>query len=245
VTAPVFVADLALAATGTRMRLDGPEGRHAAVVRRVAPGELVDLTDGVGGYAECVVVAVDRAALELEVLVRKDFLLASPTVTVVQALPKGDRGELVVDMLTEVGVDTIVPWAASRCVTEWRGERGEKAIEKWRSHSREAGKQSRRVWFPTVADLAATRTVATLLSAATVGVVLHESATVSLAEQAIPYEGSVVLVVGPEGGITDDELATFTDAGAVVCRMGPTVMRTSTAGVAAASLVLARAGRWA
>jgi 16S rRNA (uracil1498-N3)-methyltransferase len=147
-------------------------------------------------------------------------------------------------MLTEVGVDRLVPWAASRCVTQWRGERGERALEKWRAHAREAGKQSRRPWFPVVGEQHTTRQVASLLKAADLAVVLHESATTSLAEQQIPYEGSVVLVVGPEGGISDDELTAFEQAGALTCRMGPTVMRTSTAGVAAAAWVLARAGRW-
>jgi 16S rRNA (uracil1498-N3)-methyltransferase len=244
VTAPVFLADLTSAATGTRVRLDGPEGRHAAAVRRLGSGERVDLTDGQGALAECVVVTADRDALELEVLLRKDFPAPTPSLTVVQALPKGDRGELAVDLLTEVGVDRIVPWAASRCVTQWRGERGDKALDKWRAHSREAGKQSRRPWFPLVTDPQTTRQVADSLGHASAAYVLHESAVTSLAAQEIPYEGSVVLVVGPEGGISDEELAGFTSAGALPVRMGPTVMRTSTAGVAAAALVLARAGRW-
>jgi 16S rRNA (uracil1498-N3)-methyltransferase len=244
VTAPVFLADLTAAATGTTLRLDGAEGRHAAAVRRLAAGERVDLTDGAGGFAECVVAVADRDSLQLEVLVRKDFPAPVLSLTVVQALPKGDRGELAVDLLTEVGVDEIVPWAASRCVTQWRGDRGDKALAKWRAHAREAGKQSRRPWFPDVTAAASTRDVAVLLGAASAGYVLHESATTSLAAQEIPYEGSVVLVVGPEGGISDEELAIFTAAGALVTRMGPTVMRTSTAGVAAAAAVLVRTGRW-
>jgi 16S rRNA (uracil1498-N3)-methyltransferase len=244
VTAPVFLADLTAAATGSRLRLDGPEGRHAASVRRLAVGELVDLTDGAGALAECRVTVAERDALQLEVLVRKDFPASAVSLTVVQALPKGDRGELAVDLLTEVGVDRIVPWAASRCVTQWRGDRGDKALDKWRAHAREAGKQSRRPWFPDVTAAVSTRDVVALLGAASVAYVLHESAATSVAAQGIPYEGSVVLVVGPEGGITDEELETFTAAGAVPVRMGPTVMRTSTAGVAAAAVVLARAGRW-
>jgi 16S rRNA (uracil1498-N3)-methyltransferase len=129
-------------------------------------------------------------------------------------------------------------------VTQWRGDRGDRALDKWRAHAREAGKQARRSWFPTVDEQHTTRQVCTALEAADLALVLHESATTSLVQQEIPYEGSVVLVVGPEGGISDDELAAFSAAGAVTCRMGPTVMRTSTAGVAASALVLARAGRW-
>ncbi len=242
-TAPVFLADLTGAVAGGTLRLDGPEGRHAAAVRRLAAGERVDLTDGHGGLAECVVLLAERDALQLQVLLRQDSPAPALSLTVVQALPKGDRGELAVDLLTEIGVDRIVPWAASRCVTQWRGERGDKALDKWRAHAREAGKQSRRTWFPEVTTAASTREVTALLPG-TCAFVLHESASSSLAAQAIPYEGSVVLIVGPEGGISDDELAAFTGAGALVTRMGPTVMRTSTAGVAAAAVVLAQAGRW-
>ena len=68
-----------------------------------------------------------------------------PEITVVQAIPKGDRAELAVEVLTEIGVDRIVPWAAARCVGVWRGERAEKSLAKWRATAREAGKQSRRV----------------------------------------------------------------------------------------------------
>jgi 16S rRNA (uracil1498-N3)-methyltransferase len=245
VTAPVFLADLAGADEGARVSLEGTEGRHAASVRRLAAGERVDLTDGAGGFAECRVVTAHRDSLDLEVLARKDSAAPAVSITVVQALPKGDRGELAVDVLTEVGVDRIVPWAASRCVTQWRGDRGDRALEKWRAHAREAGKQSRRAWFPVVDEQHSTGQVAVALAGASLAVVLHESAAISLAEHKIPDEGSVVLVVGPEGGISDDEVASFEAAGALTARMGPTVMRTSTAGVAAASLVLARAGRWA
>lgn len=244
-SAPVFLADLTGAGVGETVHLDGPEGHHAATVRRVVAGERVDLADGRGILAECVVVAAGRDWIDATVLACEQFPDPAPSLTVVQALPKGDRGELAVDVMTEVGVDQIIPWAAARCVTQWRGDRGTKALERWRAHAREAGKQSRRVHLPTIPPVASTGEVAGILGAATLGVVLHESATSSLAALEIPYEGSVVLVVGPEGGITDDELAAFTAAGAVAVRMGPTVMRTSTAGVAAAATVLAKAGRWA
>ena len=106
--------------------------------------------------------------------------------TVVQALPKGDRGELAVDVMTEVGVDTIVPWAAARSVTQWSGERGDKALRKWQAHAVEASKQSRRTWFSTVAPLASTADVVALIRDASLAVVLHEDATTSLAAAAHP-----------------------------------------------------------
>jgi 16S rRNA (uracil1498-N3)-methyltransferase len=163
---------------------------------------------------------------------------------VVQAVPKGERGELAVEMLTEVGVDAIVPWAAARSVTRWRGDRTEKGLAKWRSAAREAAKQSRRAWFPEVRPLTGTDGVVRLLSTASVPVVLHEAASGPLADVPVPGRGEIVIVVGPEGGITDEELAAFADVGAEPLRLGSSVLRSSTAGVAAAAALLARTPRW-
>lgn len=242
-TAPVFVVDR-LDATG-QFVLDGPEGRHAVSVKRLRPGEDVVLTDGHGRWAEGVVRAAegkDRLVLDLGPV--RDEPAASPRITVVQALPKGDRGEVAVETMTEVGVDAIVPWQASRCITQWRGERGLKALGKWRATAREAGKQSRRVRFPEVADAAATQQVAALLARADFAAVLHESGEERLATAALPAQGEIVLVVGPEGGVSPEELALFAEAGARPYVLGPTVLRTSTAGTAAAALLLGRTGRW-
>jgi len=230
--------------TGAPLVLDGPEGHHAARVRRVRPGERVDVTDGAGNLAECVVDALDADVVRLAVLARRTVPAPSPRVVVAQALPKGDRGELAVEMLTEVGVDVVVPWSAARCVTQWRGERGQRSLEKWRSHAREAAKQARRAWLPEVRAAASTADVAALLGTASLGVVLHESADEPLAGLAVPADGEVVLVVGPEGGITGDEVDAFRSAGARVVRLGDSVLRASTAGTAAAAVVLANSGRW-
>jgi 16S rRNA (uracil1498-N3)-methyltransferase len=169
----------------------------------------------------------------------------APSFTVVQALPKGDRGELAVEVLTEIGVGTIVPWAASRSVAVWKGERAEKSLAKWRSTAREAAKQARRWWFPEVVPLASTADVAARLSAAAVAVVLHEQAGTPLAAVELPTQGEIAVVVGPEGGLAPEELAAFEAAGAVTVRLGAEVLRTSTAGIAAVSALLARTQRWA
>ncbi|MGI5491616.1 16S rRNA (uracil(1498)-N(3))-methyltransferase [Microtetraspora malaysiensis] len=244
---PVFLADLSAAASGgqgDRVLLDGPEGRHAAAVRRLRPGERIDLTDGAGRVAECVVRDVAKDSLTAEVLRRYEVEAARPRLVVVQGLPKGDRGELAVEMMTEAGVDVIVPWAASRCVTQWKGERAGKALARWRSTAREAGKQARRFHLPEVTEQATTAQVADLLAKAALGVVLHEEAARPLSGLPLPVDGDVVVVVGPEGGITDEEIAAFRAAGAVPTLLGPTVLRTSTAGVAAAAVLLSRCGRW-
>jgi 16S rRNA (uracil1498-N3)-methyltransferase len=227
-----------------RILLDGPEGRHAAAVRRLRPGERADLTDGAGLVVECVVTSAGRDSLELQATARRREAPAEPRIVVVQALPKGDRGELAVETMTEVGVDVIVPWAAARCVTQWRPERREKALGRWRTTAREAAKQARRAWLPEVTDLATTAQAAERISAAALAVVLHEEAEHPLSGLAVPDQGEIVLVVGPEGGMTDDELAAFASAGAAPALLGPTVLRTSTAGVAAASVLLSRTGRW-
>jgi 16S rRNA (uracil1498-N3)-methyltransferase len=166
-----------------------------------------------------------------------------PRVVVVQAIPKGDRGELAVEMLTEVGVDVIVPWAAARSVAVWRGDRADKSLAKWRSTAREAAKQARRSWFPEVTEMVGLDEVVALLKNASVPVVLHEAASGPLADLPVPGRGEIVIVVGPEGGISDEELAAFAQVGAEPVRLGSSVLRTSTAGVAATAALLART-RW-
>ncbi|WFB09653.1 16S rRNA (uracil(1498)-N(3))-methyltransferase [Streptomyces sp. LX-29] len=243
-TAPVFVVDTVPAAG--EFVLDGPEGRHAVSVRRLRAGEELVLTDGRGAWAEGVVLAAegkDRLVVRVTAGGAAEPEPA-PRITVVQALPKGDRGELAVETMTETGVDAIVPWAASRCVTQWRGDRGAKSLAKWRSTAREAGKQSRRVRFPEVHDAMTTKEVAALLGDADFAAVLHEEGSEPLATTELPASGSIVLVVGPEGGVSPEELAAFAEAGARPYRLGRTVLRTSTAGTAATALLLGRTGRW-
>ncbi|GGR75766.1 ribosomal RNA small subunit methyltransferase E [Streptomyces aureoverticillatus] len=249
-TAPVFVVaeeDFRGVAAGSRLVLDGPEGRHAVSVKRLRAGEDVVLTDGAGRWAGAVVTATegkDRLVVSLDDDGVREEAEATPRITVVQALPKGDRGELAVETMTETGVDAVVPWAAARCITQWKGERGQKALSKWRATAREAGKQSRRVRFPEVAELATTKQVATLLSGADFAAVLHEEGSEPLATAELPAAGHIVLVVGPEGGVSPDELAAFAQAGAKPYRLGRSVLRTSTAGTAATALLLGRTGRW-
>lgn len=233
-------------AAGDHIVLDGPEGHHAATVRRMRPGERLDLTDGAGHVAECVVVDVRKDRLTAEVLRWFRVEPPRPRLIMVQGLPKGDRGELAVEMMTEAGVDVIVPWAATRCVTQWKGDRALKALGRWRSTAREAAKQSRRFHLPEVTAQAGTARVAELIASAGFAVVLHEEATQPLSGLALDGDGpgDIVVVVGPEGGITEEEIDRFRAAGAVPALLGPTVLRTSTAGVAAAAVVLSRCGRW-
>jgi 16S rRNA (uracil1498-N3)-methyltransferase len=199
--------------------------------------------DGAGALAECTVAEVVPEGLRLEVRSRRHERVPDPRVVVVQALAKGERAELAVELLTELGVDEIVPWAAARSIVQWHGPRGDKALARWQRTAREAAKQSRRPWVPGVAAPASSVQVADRLTQSC-GLVLHEAATVPLADVALPTTGEVVVVVGPEGGITADELAAFERAGATAVRLGAPVLRTSTAGAAALAALSVRLGRW-
>lgn len=244
-TAPLFLVPPSALASGETVEVTGPEGRHAVTVKRLTVGERVDVGDGAGHVVVGKVAGVhapDR--LVVEVIERRDVPDPPLRVTVVQAVPKGERGELAVSLLTEVGVDVIVPWDAARCVAQWKGERGEKSWRKWESAARAAGKQARRVTFPVLHPLASTRDVVDLVSAADLTLALHEAGPNLWPSVTIPAAGHVVLVVGPEGGMTDDELSKLIEAGALAVRMGSTVMRTSTAGTVAASALMSVAGRW-
>jgi 16S rRNA (uracil1498-N3)-methyltransferase len=239
-----LVPSLTGVAVGASVEVDGDEAHHAVAVRRLRVGEQVVLTDGAGRSVTGSVTSTGKRAFSVSVEALADEPAPVPAFTVVQALPKGDRGELAVEVLTEVGVSRIVPWAAARSVAVWKGERADKSLARWRSTAREAAKQARRSWLPSVDPLASTADVVALVGAAEVAFVLHEEATTSLASVDLPGSGTVLVVVGPEGGLTPDELAALSDAGAHVVRLGREVLRTSTAGLAAVAALLARTPRW-
>ncbi|MFI7573822.1 16S rRNA (uracil(1498)-N(3))-methyltransferase [Micromonospora sp. NPDC049497] len=243
-SAPLFLVEALPAAD--QLVLDGPEGHHAATVQRLRVGEELLLADGRGGTAAAVVTAVGQGTLDLDVVSRGYVDAPVPRLVVVQGIAKGDRGELAVQAMTEVGVDEIAPWAAARSVTQWRGDRGVRAREKWASTVREAAKQSRRAWLPVVAGAPdeSTTQVTRRIAGAAAAYVLHEEADERLATVPLPDAGEIVLVVGPEGGIDPAELDAFAEAGARPVRLGPSVLRTSTAGVAALSVLSARLDRW-
>lgn len=243
-TNPLFYVDV-LHRDARTVVVDGPEGRHAVVVRRLREGENVDVSDGHGAIAHGIVSVVGHDRLELAIERVRHTLPPEPRFVVVQALPKGERAERAVEVLTEVGVDVIVPWAAERCVARWDDSRVARGVSKWRTVAREAGKQARRARLPDVTDLATTAHVVELLRTAELAVVLQESAVEAIAGLPVPESGDVVLVVGPEGGISESELAAFAAAGGLAVHLGPSVLRTSTAGAVGASVLLAATARWA
>jgi 16S rRNA (uracil1498-N3)-methyltransferase len=245
-TAPLFLVDVLPA--GATAVLDGAEGRHAATVKRLRAGEELVLADGRGGLVRARVASVGRDVLELTVLGRSAVPAPAPRVVLAQALVKGDRGELAVELATEAGVDVVVPWRAARCVARWeQGARGEKALARWRATAREAAKQARRPWVPEVADPVGTTALAHRAAAADAALVLHGAAPDGLLDLAgdLPRSGDLLLVVGPEGGVTDDELTQLAAAGARPVRLGPEVLRASTAGVVALGALGVLLRRWA
>lgn len=241
-TLPLFLVPPGDLPAAGRFELGGEEGRHAAKVRRLRVGEGLELADGAGVLARCEVVVVG-AGLIVDVLERRVVAAPAVRVTLAQALPKGERGELAVELATELGVDAVIPWAAARCVAKWDGPKAARNRERWEAHAREAAKQARRPWVPTVEPLADTNALAAR-AAGICAIVLHEAATEPLADVPLPETGEVLFVVGPEGGIADDELTRLREAGARVCRLGPEVLRTSTAGAAALAALSVRLGRW-
>jgi 16S rRNA (uracil1498-N3)-methyltransferase len=246
VSLPVHLVDaLDGVAPGSVVEVTGDEAHHAVAVRRLREGEQVVLTDGLGTSVTGTVASTGKRVFEVSVASVTTDPRPEPAITVVQALPKGDRGELAVEVLTEVGVDRIVPWAAARSVAVWKGERAAKSHAKWQATAREAAKQSRRSWLPTVTPLATTADLAALVAEADLAVVLHEDATAPLSAVDVPTSGRIVVVVGPEGGIALEELSALAEAGARSVRLGAEVLRTSTAGVVAVAALLARTDRWA
>ena len=232
---PLFL--VAALPDGDELALDGPEGHHAATVQRLRVGESLLVGDGRGNVASATVTAVGKGTLALRLGARSFEEPPSPRIVVVQGIAKSDRGELAVQAMTEVGVDAIVPWTAARSVAQWKSERSH---QRWVDTAREAAKQSRRAWVPVVEEPSSTKDIAAHFPGA---LVLHEEGIVPLSTVELPA-GDIVLIVGPEGGITPDELGAFQSTGALTVRLGQSVLRTSTAGPAAIAVLNVRLGRW-
>lgn len=229
---------------GEVIELTGDEGRHAVSVKRTSVGEQIELVDGHGTRAVITVTGVsgkDRLTGVVDCAANEPA--SRPTVTVIQALPKAARSELTVDLLTQAGADVIVPWQAGRSVANW-GKKQDKGLAKWRAAARAAAKQSRRSRIPEITPVADQAAVAALIQAAPLALMLHEDATGKITDQPVAQVDSVVLIIGPEGGISPAELDAFTTAGAHPVRLGPEVLRTASAGMVALAALGAVTDRW-
>ena len=244
-TRALFYID-ALPQVGELAVVDGDEGFHAANVRRIRSGEELDLGDGDGTVAHCVVEDVGRGRLTALVLDRRTLPVTLPAVTVVQALPKSDRSELAIELATEAGADAFVGWQASRCVARWESSaKVDKGLRRWDAVARSAARQSRRPYIPSINGVVSTaELVHRVRDGGAAALVLHESAIAKLTELPMAQADSLLLIIGPEGGIADDEIAALSDAGATAVRLGPTVLRTSTAAAVALGALGALTSRW-
>ena len=270
-TLPVFIAPEAAALQGcTRgdsYTLDGDEGFHAATVRRIDVGAMLDVVDGTGLRARCTVIDRAKKALTLRVdhLEREDQ--PGVELMLIQALSTGGRDEMAIEMATEVGVDAVIPWQAHRSEVRWKGEKAAKGMRKWESTLRSATKQSRRAFIPRLEEAHSSAALAQWIAQATEDgawvLVCHESAdrrlsellpqlrelsahasSASAAQSQPSCPPKIAVIVGPEGGVDPDELSLFEAAGARICLLGNTVLRASSAGPVALSLISDAIGRW-
>ncbi|GAA6524724.1 16S rRNA (uracil(1498)-N(3))-methyltransferase [Intrasporangium sp. DVR] len=236
-------AELARVTPGSTVLVAGDEGRHAATVVRLRPGERYYVADGAGRRVLAEAEAVDRTSVRGRVVAVEDEPEPESRLVLVQALAKGDRDEQAIEAATELGVDEVVPWAAERSVVVWRGDRAAKSLAKWAAVVTRATKQSRRSRMPLTSSPVDLTALVGRVAEAAVCLVLHEDATEPLAAVDLPLSGDVLVVVGPEGGISGRELDALVAAGARPVRLGSTILRSSSAGPAALAVLMARS-RW-
>ena len=229
---PYFLTDDPAAGT-----LTGAEAKHAHV-KRIQPGERIMLIDGQGSTALTRVTSVGAGRVD-GVVEKQEFVpQPTPRVTVVQAVPKGERAELAVDLAVQAGADAIVPWISHRTIARWPANKQAKQVEKWRAQALSSAKQARRAWVPEVRDPVTTNQLSELLQERH-ALVLHEDATDSIRD--VEFGEDVWLIVGPEGGIGDDELEIL---GARPVKLGPEVLRTASAAFAGLCAIGALTSRW-
>ena len=266
-TAPVFLAtdlecDVATVKEGDIVRLGGKEGRHAAGAKRLQVGELLDIVDGAGLRLNCEVKAVDGHTLTLAVLRLSSDRAATliPQLVLVQALAKGGRDEQAIEAATELGVHRIIPWQSDRAIVRWNGQKADRGVQKWLSTVTAATKVSRRAQIPAVSPVVTTKQLAVqvkdAINAGALVLVLHEDASTGIlqtlrlfqrgekASETAPLPREIWMIVGPEGGIGETELAALASAGGQIVRMGPHVLRAASAGPAALAVIGAESGLW-
>jgi 16S rRNA (uracil1498-N3)-methyltransferase len=240
-------------APGSLFVLDGAEARHAVTVKRLAVGEQVDIADGAGKRITGTVTDAAPAQLTVECTSVSAEPRPEIRLVLVQALAKGDRDELAIETATELGIDAVIPWQSERSIVRWKGERAAKAHGKWQSAVTAAAKQARRAWIPEVRPAVDTQALAREVAEAGLAVILHEDAVTPLRRvlgkwseehQEAFGPGEILLIVGPEGGISPREVTRLCSAGAVTALLGPHVLRSSTAGPAGVVVASDVLGRW-
>lgn len=232
-------------AAGLALTLGGSEGKHAVNVRRMRVGEGIQLSDGRGLRVRGEVSALGNSSLTVQVSSVEQESTPSVGLTIIQALAKGDRDELAVQAATELGCWGVIPWQAERSISKWEGAKIAKSVERWQTIVGEAAKQSLRVFEPVVAQPIGSKQLVASVKNFDLVLVLDPTSSVGLGSLDFnASQKSIAIVVGPEGGISDHELEALEDAGAIRVHLGEPILRTSTAGVAAISVIQSKLGLW-
>ena len=242
---PLFFAAIGSdTVVGSSFTLGGPEAKHAVSVRRMSIGEAIAVSDGSGIKIRGRVSKLQKETLELSVESIDEILPPNCQLFLVQALAKGDRDELAIQACTELGVFGVIPWQAERSISIWKAEKRQKGQTRWQAIVTEAAKQSLRALIPKVGEVLDSQELGSALAGFDQVLILDPEATTSITDLTPRATGRVAVVVGPEGGMSEQELESFAKAGFSSVRLGAGVLRTSTAGMAAVSYLQAKLGDW-
>ena len=223
--------------------IEGDEAHHVGTAARIKIGERVLVTNGQGRNAEVEILDINKRNIGARIIDVQDVPRTRTQLLVVQALTKGDRARETIELLTEGGADVIIPWSASRSIGQWKDEKD--ALSKWKTWTREATKQSRRSWIPEVREIHNTKEIKELIEDSDTSFVFHESSAVPISKAVSGKAPKhVVLIIGPEGGVSEDEISLLTSAGAQSVSMGKPVFRAAHAGVAALAAIQTAYGIW-
>ena len=227
--------------TGQRQVLESDEAHHAIKVLRLNTGEVIKISDGVGNWVSGPIVEIAKKELYVSITERGQIQAAKPELVLVQAITKSDRNKEMLELAVEAGVDRIIPWQSERSISKWQSD----SEQKWQLGIKQSCKQARQVKLPQLMQVMSTSEVIKSIGECGFGIVFHEEASTKFSELTIPNsQSSVYLVIGPEGGISEQELLSFQNNGSKVVRLGDTVLRSAHAGFAALSAVQTKLGRW-
>ncbi len=227
--------------TGQRQVLENEEAHHAIKVLRLNTGEVIKISDGVGNWVSGPIVEIAKKELFISITERGQIQAAKPELVLVQAITKSDRNKEMLELAVEAGVDRIIPWQSERSISKWQSD----SEQKWQVGIKQSCKQARQVKLPQLMQVMSTSEVIKSIGEGGFGIVFHEEASTKLSDLTIPNsQSSVYLVIGPEGGISEQELLSFQNNGSNVVRLGDTVLRSAHAGFAALSAVQTKLGRW-
>jgi 16S rRNA (uracil1498-N3)-methyltransferase len=220
--------------------LDDDEAYHAIKVLRVKVGEIIKISNGVNYWVRGPITQIDKRTLKISVEQSGNIENENPQLILVQALTKSERIKEMLELVTAAGVDQVIPWQSQRAIGKWQKD----SQIKWQQSIQEACKQSRRVKLPILKKQLNTKELIDVLQS-DFSIVLHESTTTKFSSLQIPNNISkIYLVIGPEGGITDQEIDSFVKIGSAVVKLGEPILRSAHAGIAALSALQTKLGKW-